>query len=76
VRSNITQLMDRLEADGLVRRVKDPQDRRTVRAAVTRLGIERQAAGAKEAAKVQTELFRALDGVNQGALRRALAAIM
>src|SRR5437868_3780826 len=28
VRSNITQLMDRLEADGLVRRVADPADRR------------------------------------------------
>jgi DNA-binding MarR family transcriptional regulator len=75
VRSNITQLVDRLEADGLVRRVKDPQDRRTVRAAVTRLGIERQTAGAKEVAKVQAELFRTLDGINQGALRRALSAI-
>ena len=45
VRSNITQLMDRLEADGLVRRFDDPQDRRAVRAAVTPLGAERQAAG-------------------------------
>ncbi|TMG94648.1 MAG: MarR family transcriptional regulator, partial [Betaproteobacteria bacterium] len=32
VRSNITQLIDRLEADGLVRRVDDPADRRGVRA--------------------------------------------
>src|SRR3954466_10513863 len=31
VRSNITQLVDRLEADGLVRRVDDPNDRRSVR---------------------------------------------
>ena len=53
VRSNITQLMDRLEADGLVRRVEDPQDRRAVRASVTRLGAERQAAGAKEVARAQ-----------------------
>lgn len=75
VRSNITQLMDRLEADGLVRRVEDPQDRRAVRAAVTRLGIERQAAGAKEVAKVQAKLFKTLDGIDQGALRRALSAI-
>src|SRR5262249_24190298 len=75
VRSNITQLVDRLEADGLVRRVRDPQDRRTVRAAVTRHGIERQAAGAKEVARVQAEFFETLDGINQGALRRALAAI-
>src|SRR5260221_9611676 len=34
VRSNITQLVDRLEADGLVRRVEDPEDRRAVRAVV------------------------------------------
>jgi hypothetical protein len=30
VRSNITQLVDRLEADGLVRRVDNPSDRRGV----------------------------------------------
>jgi DNA-binding MarR family transcriptional regulator len=75
VRSNITQLMDRLEADGLVRRVADPQDRRAVRAAVTRLGLKRQAAGAKEVARVQAELFKTLGGVDHGALSRALSAI-
>jgi DNA-binding MarR family transcriptional regulator len=75
VRSNITQLMDRLEADGLVRRLEDPQDRRVVRAALTRFGIERQAAGAKEVARVQAELFKTLEGVDQGALLRALSAI-
>src|SRR5437016_13107156 len=32
VRSNMTQLVDRLEAEGLVRRVQDPADRRSVRA--------------------------------------------
>jgi len=35
VKSNITQLMDRLEADGLVARKPDPQDRRTRLAALT-----------------------------------------
>jgi len=35
VRSNITQLVDRLETDGLVRRVNDPDDRRVRRAALT-----------------------------------------
>jgi DNA-binding MarR family transcriptional regulator len=75
VRSNITQLMDRLEADGLVRRVADPEDRRAVRAAVTRLGAERQAAGAKEVARVQTALAKTLNGMDHGALQRALSAI-
>lgn len=75
VRSNITQLVDRLEADGLVRRVEDPKDRRGVRAAVTPLGAERQAAGAKAAARVQAELAKTLSGMDRGALQRALAAI-
>jgi MarR family 2-MHQ and catechol resistance regulon transcriptional repressor len=75
VRSNITQLMDRLEADGLVRRVRDPADRRVVRAALTPTGVKRQAAGAAEVAKVQTELFARLQGTKQGSLRRALSDI-
>lgn len=75
VRSNITQLMDRLEADGLVRREVDPQDRRAVRAVVTRLGAERQAAGAVEVAKVQTELAQTVSGRDRGTLFRALTAI-
>lgn len=75
VRSNITQLMDRLEADGLVRRIDDPRDRRGVRAEVTSLGIKRHAAGAKEVAKVQAELLKTLKGIDQVTLRRALSAL-
>ncbi len=75
VRSNITQLMDRLEADGLVRRVEDPQDRRAVRAVVTPLGRERQAAGAKQVEKVKQELAQTLAGIDQSALERVLAAM-
>ena len=37
-KSNVTQLVDRLEADGFVARVADPDDRRTIRAAVTDSG--------------------------------------
>jgi DNA-binding MarR family transcriptional regulator len=47
VRSNITQLVDRLEKDGLVKRTDDPSDRRGVRAEVTALGRERFEAGLK-----------------------------
>ena len=38
VKSNITQLVDRLEADGLVARRLDPGDRRTKLAALTTAG--------------------------------------
>jgi DNA-binding MarR family transcriptional regulator len=37
-KSNVTQLVDRLESDGFVARVNDPEDRRTVRATVTPAG--------------------------------------
>lgn len=40
-RSNITQLMDKLEVEGLVRRVPDPEDRRGVRAELTEDGSAR-----------------------------------
>lgn len=75
VRSNITQLMDRLEAEGLVRRVDDPSDRRGVKAVVTPLGTERQAAGATKMAQLQEEFAKALSAVDRGALARALAAL-
>ena len=75
VRSNITQLVDRLEADGLVRRVEDPEDRRAVRAAVTALGKERYAAGVRQVEKVQAEFAETLSGIDQHALERVLSAI-
>ena len=55
VRSNMTQLVDRLEAEGLARRVDDPEDRRGVKAEITALGRQRQAAGADEVAKLDAE---------------------
>jgi DNA-binding MarR family transcriptional regulator len=75
VRSNITQLMDRLEAEGLVKRIDDPNDRRGVRAVVTPLGVERQVAGAKQLARVQKEFAKTFSPTDRDALARALAAI-
>jgi DNA-binding MarR family transcriptional regulator len=46
VKSNVTQLVDRLESDGLVSRVNDPNDRRCIRAAITDEGRNRYAIGA------------------------------
>lgn len=75
VRSNITQLIDRLEADGMVRRIDDATDRRSVLAAVTRLGEERQAVGARELMRVQEEFSAALAPSDRAALAKALAAL-
>ncbi|HXM82725.1 MAG TPA: MarR family transcriptional regulator [Burkholderiales bacterium] len=73
VRSNITQLVDRLEADKLVRRVDDAADRRSLRAAITPLGRERQAAGAKKVDEVRRKLGKALSAIDHAALKRALS---
>lgn len=75
VRSNMTQLMDRLEADGLVQRVDDPSDRRIVRAALTPLGAERQAEGARALEKVQSEFQASMSEGDRAVLNRLLAAI-
>jgi DNA-binding MarR family transcriptional regulator len=75
VRSNISQLVDRLEADGLVRRVEDPRDRRCVRAELTPLGRERQAAGAAVAQEVREEVAKLFAGVDCGILERALVEL-
>ena len=73
VRSNITQLVDRLEGEKLVRRVADASDRRSLRAAITPLGRERQAAGAKKIEAVRKQIAGALKAIDGGALARALA---
>lgn len=75
VRSNVTQLVDRLEADGLVRRVEDARDRRSVRAELTPLGRQRQAAGARRVEEVQEALARELGEQGRSALERALARL-
>lgn len=73
VRSNITQLVDRLEAEKLVKRVDDPADRRSRRAAITPLGRERQAAGARKVQAVRRKLGRALGAIDPAALKRVMS---
>ena len=73
VRSNITQLVDRLESEKLVKRVDDVQDRRSLRAAITPLGRERQASGARKIEAVRKQIAGALKAIDGGALARALA---
>ena len=75
VRSNMTQLVDRLEADGLVARVDDPEDRRAVRAAITDEGRRRQAVGNAEISRLEAEFANALTGQDQSALARVLRQI-
>ncbi len=75
VRSNITQLVDRLEADGLVRRVDDPADRRSVRAELTPLGAEKQADGLIEMERVQREIASRISSEDLASLKSVLGAL-
>jgi DNA-binding MarR family transcriptional regulator len=75
VRSNMTQLVDRLEAEGLVRRVDDPEDRRIVRAVLTALGEKRQADGARQMDRIQGEVASALREDERESLERLLSAL-
>src|SRR5687767_2797068 len=75
VRSNVTQLVDRLESDGLVRREADPEDRRSIRAVVTDTGRDREKAGSIALGNVQDEISQVLSGFDAGHIERALSAL-
>lgn len=72
VKSNITQLVDRLEADGLVARVPDPDDRRSVRAVLTPLGRDRYDQGAAILTQHNQALTSALSSGGCGELIESL----
>ena len=73
--SNITQKIDRLEKEGLVRRVNDPADRRTILAELTPLGKERAAAGGRILARLQDDFDSRLSESDRETLGRILSAL-
>jgi DNA-binding MarR family transcriptional regulator len=75
VKSNVTQLVDRLENEGLVKRIPDPTDRRSVLAAVTDSGRERYDAGARALAAAEAELLEELPAESRALLSSALASL-
>ena len=75
VRSNVTQLVDRLEADGFVKREADPEDRRSIRAVITDTGRERQVAGSQALSDVQDQITHALARFDSAHIEEALNAI-
>lgn len=72
VKSNITQLVDRLESDGLVRREPDPHDRRTRLAVLTLAGRK----ACDEGTRIQQEAERSLIGKLTKDESRQLAALL
>jgi MarR family transcriptional regulator for hemolysin len=75
VPSNMTTLIDRLEADGLVQRIDDPTDRRSKRAELTDLGREKAAVGAEAVAAVEAAFVESLGPTERLALEKVLSAL-
>ena len=75
VASNVTTLIDRLEADGLVKRVDDPADRRSKRATLTALGEEKTAEGARVVAEVEAAFAESLGPTERLALAKVLSSL-
>jgi MarR family transcriptional regulator for hemolysin len=75
VASNVTTLVDRLETDGLVRRVDDPADRRSKRAELTALGKEKVEAGARVVADVEAAFAESLEPTERLALAKVLSSL-
>jgi DNA-binding MarR family transcriptional regulator len=75
VKSNITQLVDRLEADGFVQRVADPRDRRSRLATLTAAGRKACRDGSRVQEAAERSLLRKLTPAESRRLAELLGKI-
>jgi len=75
VKSNVTQLIDKLEADKTVRRVPDPDDRRGTRVELTDAGAAAHLAGRTALERATQALFRHFEPAEQETLRNLLRTL-
>jgi DNA-binding MarR family transcriptional regulator len=75
VKSNVTQLVDRLEADGFVSRSGDPNDRRSRLAVLTPSGRAAYQRGDEVRRQAERELFGALTAEDSAKLHELLAKL-
>ena len=75
VKSNVTQLVDRLEADGLVTRAADPSDRRSRLAVLTETGRAAYVKGTQIRQQAEREIFGALTRDEAESLHTLLAKL-
>ena len=75
VRSNVTSLVDRLEADKLVARQADSKDRRSIRASVTVEGRARYESGQKALDRAAREAFSHLGPGEREALAKVVLSL-
>jgi len=75
VKSNVTQLVDRLEADGLVSRTSDLNDKRSRLAVLTGAGRTAYEKGRQIREQAERELFGALTASESATLQTLLAKL-
>lgn len=75
VKSNVTQLVDRLEADGLVAREPDPNDRRSRLAVITDAGRRAYETGSRLQSQAEGQLFGGLSGDDTSKLADILSKL-
>jgi DNA-binding MarR family transcriptional regulator len=72
VKSNVTQLTDRLESEGTVRRVSDPDDRRSILMELTESGRTMHSAGLEALQMATRAFFEGSDEEQRDSLRKIL----
>ena len=75
VKSNVTQLVDRLEADGFVRRRDDPDDRRSRLAVMTPAGRKAFERGRRIQNQAVDELFGEISAAEAQHLRKLITKL-
>ena len=75
VKSNVTQLVDRLEADGLVSRTADPNDRRSRIAVLTDAGRSAYVKGSEIQKQIEREMFGVLTSAESETLHELLGKL-
>ena len=75
VKSNVTQLVDRLEADGLVSRTGDPNDRRSRLAVLTEAGKTAYSKGSEIQKEAERDMFGMLTASESETLHQLLAKL-
>jgi DNA-binding MarR family transcriptional regulator len=73
--SKLVGLLNDLEADGLIVRRRDPEDRRRHIVEVSKEGRDRLAAAEKAAGEVEERLFASVDAAHREELLRVLAQV-
>lgn len=75
VKSNITQLVDRLEGDRLVERISDPGDRRSVLAALTPEGRAHHDEAVRLVAETERQVFGGLTEADRAMLAQLVGRL-